>query len=77
MYDLGLPAALGWLGEQMGRHGLSVEVDGPGDEFSLAENDAIFLFQCVRELLWNVVKHGDTDRATIAYDGTATACLWR
>ena len=77
LYDLGLPAALGWLGEQMGRHGLSVEVDGPGDEFSLAENDAIFLFQCVRELLWNVVKHGDTDRATIAYDGTATACLWR
>jgi PAS domain S-box-containing protein len=67
LYDLGLPAALGWLGEQMGRHGLSVEVDGPRDEFSLAENDAIFLFQCVRELLWNVVKHGDTDRATIAY----------
>ena len=67
LYDLGLPAALGWLSEQMGRHGLSVEVDGPRDEFSLAENDAIFLFECVRELLWNVVKHGDTDHATIAY----------
>jgi PAS domain S-box-containing protein len=67
LYDLGLPAALGWLGEQMGRHGLSVEVDGPGDDFSLAENDAVFLFQCARELLWNVVKHGDTNRATVAY----------
>jgi len=33
----------------------------------LAEDDAVFLFQCARELLWNVVKHGDTDRATIAY----------
>jgi len=67
LYDLGLPAALGWLGEQMGRHGLIVEVDGPLDDFSLAENDAVFLFQCARELLWNVVKHGATNRATVAY----------
>jgi PAS domain S-box-containing protein len=67
LYDLGLPAALGWIADQMGRHGLSVDVDGPRDEFSLAENDPIFLFQCVRELLWNVVKHGGTDHATIAY----------
>jgi len=67
LYDLGLPAAFRWLGEQMGRHGLRVEVDGPVDGFSLTEGDAVFLFQCVRELLWNVVKHGATDRAKIAY----------
>ena len=67
LYDLGLPAAFRWLGEQMGRHGLRVEVDGPADGFSLAQDDAVFLFQCARELLWNVVKHGATDRATVAY----------
>jgi PAS domain S-box-containing protein len=67
LYDLGLPAALGWLGEQMGRHGLRVEVDGPRDGLSLAEDDAVFLFQCGRELLWNVVKHGETDQATVAF----------
>jgi len=67
LYDLGLPAAFRWLGEQMGQHGLRVEVDGPADGFSLAQDDAVFLFQCARELLWNVVKHGATDRATVAY----------
>lgn len=67
LYDLGLPAAFRWLGEQMGRHGLRVEVAGPADGFSLAQDDAVFLFQCARELLWNVVKHGFTDRATVAY----------
>jgi PAS domain S-box-containing protein len=67
LYDLGLPAAFRWLGEQMGRHGLRVEVDGPAEGFSLAQDDAVFLFQCARELLWNVVKHGVTDRATVAY----------
>ncbi len=67
LYDLGLPAAFRWLGEQMGRHGLRVEVDGPAEGFSPAQDDAVFLFQCARELLWNVVKHGATDRATVAY----------
>ena len=67
LYDLGLPAALGWLAEQMGRHGLRVEVIGESNGLSMAEDDAVFLFQCARELLWNVVKHGDTDRAKIAY----------
>ena len=51
----------------MGRHGLRVEVDGRPTASRWREDDAVFLFQCARELLWNVVKHGDTDRATIAY----------
>lgn len=67
LYDLGLPAAFRWLGDQMARHGLRVEVDGPEADFSIAQEDAVFLFQCVRELLWNVVKHGATDCAKIAY----------
>lgn len=67
LYDLGLPAAFHWLSDQMARHGLRVEVDGPTEGLSLAEGDAVFLFQCARELLWNVVKHGAVDRATVAY----------
>ena len=73
LYDLGLPAAFAWLGEQMGGHGLHVQIDGPTEDFAPAQSDAVFLFQCARELLWNVVKHGATDSATLAYgrDGTA------
>jgi PAS domain S-box-containing protein len=67
LYDLGLPAALAWLAEQMGKHGLHVEVDGNGEGISLTEDEAVFIYQCARELLWNVVKHADTDRAKVAF----------
>jgi PAS domain S-box-containing protein len=67
LYDLGLPPALRWLAEQMARHGLSVEVSGQTEGFSLPEDHAVFLFQCVRELLWNVVKHAGTSKASVSY----------
>ena len=62
----GLSEALGWLGEQMReRHGLAVQVDAePGAEPQADELQALLL-QGVRELLFNVVKHADTDRATV------------
>ncbi len=66
LYDFGFPPALRWLATRMGRHGLSVEIDG-SDELSLAEDQAVFIFQCVRELLWNVVKHAATNKATVSY----------
>jgi PAS domain S-box-containing protein len=67
LYDLGLPPALRWLAEQMARHGLRVEVSGETDGLSLPEDHAVFLFQCVRELLWNVVKHAGTNKASVSY----------
>jgi signal transduction histidine kinase/AmiR/NasT family two-component response regulator len=67
LYDLGLPPALRWLAEQMARHGLSVEVSGETDGLSLPEDHAVFLFQCVRELLWNVVKHAGVNKASVSY----------
>jgi PAS domain S-box-containing protein len=67
LYDLGLPPALRWLAEQMARHGLSVEVSGETEGLSLPEDHAVFLFQCVRELLWNVVKHAGTNKASVSY----------
>jgi PAS domain S-box-containing protein len=67
LYDFGLPAALGWLGEQMRRHDLTVEVAGEPDDFELDEDHAVLVFQCARELLWNVVKHAQTNRARIFF----------
>lgn len=62
---LGLPAALTWLGEQMSLHGLTVEVRLAHNHVPLPDDQAILLFQSVRELLINVAKHAGTDRATV------------
>lgn len=52
-----LGAAVRWVAEKLQRHDLAVEVveDQPLDD--LAEDAVIVLFQSVRELLFNVVKH--------------------
>jgi DNA-binding NarL/FixJ family response regulator/anti-sigma regulatory factor (Ser/Thr protein kinase) len=64
--ELGLPAALAWLAEQMPLHGLSVEVRLAQDDVTLPDDEGVLLFQSVRELLINVAKHAGTDRATVA-----------
>lgn len=68
LYDLGLPAALTWLAEQMEtRHGLHVELDGGTESIQELESDvAALLFRAVRELLMNVVKHAHTTRAAVS-----------
>lgn len=63
--ELGLPTALTWLAEQTRLHGLNVEVCLECDQVSLPEDQAILLFQSVRELLMNIAKHADTDRAIV------------
>jgi PAS domain S-box-containing protein len=62
----GLADALGWLVTQMGEmHNLSVELVAP-HPFRMPDDDMrVLLFQIVRELLFNVVKHAGADRATI------------
>jgi CheY-like chemotaxis protein len=75
LYDLGLPAALAWLGDRMQRQNLTVEVSGEPDDFELDEDRAVLAFQCARELLWNVAKHAHANRATVFYrlrDGELT-----
>jgi len=64
--ELGLPAALAWLAEQMPLHGLSVEVRLAQEDLTLPDDEGVLLFQSVRELLINVAKHAGTDRATVA-----------
>lgn len=72
--EFGLPAALTWLGDHMLPHGLSVAVTIGKDCRQLPEDQAVLLFQSVRELLMNVSKHAGADRAIVslsmAADGT-------
>ena len=67
LHDLGLAAGLEWLGQQMARHGLMVEVMNEPDAARLAsratEDLRIMLFQSARELLINVVKHSGVKTA--------------
>jgi signal transduction histidine kinase len=64
--EFGLPAALTWLGEHMRPHGLSVTLSMDRECPALPEDRAVLLFQSVRELLMNVSKHADTDRASVS-----------
>jgi len=67
LYERGLGAALKWLGDQMRRQQiLDVEVSLGVHDLQLPEADAVLLFQSVRELLFNVLKHGQTDRAAVS-----------
>jgi signal transduction histidine kinase len=67
LYERGLSAALRWLGDQMSRQQvLNVEIVLNAPELPLPEADAVLLFHSVRELLFNVLKHGKTNRASVS-----------
>ena len=62
----GLAEVFGWLADHMRqRFGLSVEVKAPQELSTLPEGLQVLLFTVVRELLFNVVKHARSDRATV------------
>ncbi|HVG01618.1 MAG TPA: PAS domain S-box protein [Nitrospira sp.] len=63
--EFGLVTALTWLGDQMKQHGLHVEITVEVSSVDLPEEHAILLFQSVRELLMNVVKHAGSQQATL------------
>lgn len=64
--EFGLPMALRWLAEQMLQRELHVSLDFCPAELALPEDQAMLLFQSIRELLMNVVKHAGTKDAAIA-----------
>ena len=66
LQEHGLPAGLKWLGEQMQRRGLTVTVDiVDAAGWSLPEDSAVLLFQSVRELLMNALKHADSKEVAV------------
>ncbi len=66
LYELGLADALRWLAGQMPRHGLAVDVSIGQDSVTLVNEKALLLYQSVRELLMNIVKHAAVNRAMVA-----------
>ncbi len=66
LHDFGLPAALRWLSERMmQQQQLAVTTHIEADDVTLPEDQAVLLFQSVRELLINAAKHGKTSHATV------------
>jgi CheY-like chemotaxis protein len=64
--DHGLAAGLKWLAEYMTKRDVSVMVTVPETEdLRLPEDQAILLFQSVRELLINSSKHAGSGQATV------------
>lgn len=62
----GLGDMLDWLAMQMQElHGLQVAVSSQHAYGIRDEDMQVLLFQSARELLFNIVKHGETDRATV------------
>ena len=71
LHELGLPAALHWLAGQMPRHGLEVEVTIGGMSLSLTSEKELLVYQSVRELLLNIVKHTGVTHASVVLENEA------
>lgn len=66
LYDLGLQAAIEWLAENVrSRNGPIVTVTGNPEDRKLNTARKVFMFQAVRELLFNVEKHANACKAHI------------
>ena len=66
LHESGLLEALRWLAERVGkRQRLMVTVEDDGQPKPLEDQVSVLLFQTVRELLQNVVKHARSKRATV------------
>ena len=65
----GLDEAILWLSSQMkDQHGLQVHLDAKENLNTLNTQMRLLLFQTVRELLFNIVKHAGTSQATITLE---------
>ncbi len=67
--EFGLLMALRWLAGQMQRE-LTVKLEFENDVLPLSEEQSVLLFQSVRELLMNIVKHAGTAEARISVTQT-------
>ena len=74
LYELGLQAALEWLAESVRQQtGLRVVVERENPASELEFSRRVFLYQAARELLFNVVKHADAEKAVIKICGDESA----
>lgn len=69
LYEGGLVPALEWLARwTQDKHGLTVTVTATGPVTLEAEDARVLLFQAVRELLFNIVKHAQVQTASVQVD---------
>jgi two-component system, sensor histidine kinase and response regulator len=67
LYELGLGPAVEWLAESiLGKQGITYRVDSAETYADLPEETRVFLFQAIRELLINIVKHASAARASVS-----------
>jgi signal transduction histidine kinase len=72
LYDEGFVSGLVWLAHWMlDTHGLKVELDVAPDAEPEREDLKILLFESVRELLFNTVKHAGVDKAQVSASRTS------
>lgn len=66
LYEDGLAAALDWLAEHSQQtHGLKVKLEAQEGDLPLSDDVRALLFESVRELLFNIVKHAKVDKAIV------------
>jgi PAS domain S-box-containing protein len=66
LYDLGIRAALSWLGEQLQRTtGIRIDIVDDGSDPILDDVTAPIVYRTVRELLMNAVKHAHSATARV------------
>jgi signal transduction histidine kinase len=69
LYELGLGAALEWLGEELGaEHGVAVSVRADRAVDALTDDTRVLLFQAGRELLVNAIKHAAPQKVVVTAD---------
>jgi PAS domain S-box-containing protein len=67
LYEVGFEAAVEWLADELAeRHGFRVDFRDDGEKKPLNEETRVALYQMVRELIINVVKHADAKRVDIS-----------
>jgi two-component system, chemotaxis family, CheB/CheR fusion protein len=68
LHNEGILEAIHWLAAQMEQqHGLRVEVSATNRWPRLNEDLRVLLFQLVRELLFNIIKHADVANAAVTF----------
>lgn len=76
LYDGAFENAMRWLAEHMReRHGLNVAIRSDLGDRRVEERRRIMLFECIRELLLNIVKHSGTDHAVVELHMAASNVL--